>query len=135
MKSRLSLLPENIGVGPPRFPDHPAKGPDVIAKLASISQEHRIPVVLFRIAFDPVEPMPVEREIERRVRAAGMYYVDSRSAFEGMDPRDSWVHEFDPHPNARAHALFADVIEDFLRRNALLSQPSQSRPPGETGAR
>jgi hypothetical protein len=133
-KSRLQLLPEKIGLRPPRFPARRAKGPDAIEKLAAISRQHGIPIVLFRIAFDPVQPRPVEREIERRFRSAGMYYVDSRSAFQGTDPRDWWVHEFDPHPDARAHALFADVLEAFLRRDALLSHPSRSRPRDETGA-
>jgi len=133
-KSRLQLLPEKVGLRSPRFPPRRGKRPDVIEKLAAISRQYGIPIVLFRIEYDAVEPSPVEREIERRVRAEGMYYVDSRSAFEGTDPRDSWIHELDPHPDARAHVVFADVLEGSLRRDGLLSHPSQSRRRTGTGA-
>lgn len=120
VKSRLQLLPERIGLRRPGFPGRRPKGPDVIAKLAEISRRHGLPIVLFRIAYDPVAPTPVERAIERRVRAAGMYYVDSREAFRGTDPHDSWIHELDPHPDARAHAVFADVLAQFLGAEGLL---------------
>jgi len=120
VKSRLQLLPEKAWIRPPHFPRRPAKGPDVIEKLAEISRQQGVPIVLFRIAYDPIEPTPIERSIERRARAEGLYYVDSRPAFRGTDPRDSWIHELDPHPNARAHAVFADVLAGFLRSRDLL---------------
>jgi hypothetical protein len=49
-----------------------------------------------------------------------MYYIDTRDGFRGTTPSDFWIHRLDRHPNARAHAIFADVIEEFLVRNDLI---------------
>ena len=64
----------------------------------------------------------VEREVEQGVRGEGMFYVDTRSAFQGTNPRDFWIYELDPHPNREAHAIFADVIAEFLRAHHLLGR-------------
>jgi hypothetical protein len=119
-RSRLSLLPERRGLRPPRFPSRKSKGPDVIEGFARVSRDTGIPIVVFRIAYDPLPTMPVERAVERRVVAAGMYYFDSRQAFAGVDPRHLWIHELDPHPNETAHARYAEVLATFLAEQGLL---------------
>ncbi len=39
---------------------------------------------------------------------------------EPSTPREFWIYELDPHPDARAHAIFADVIARFLREKGLI---------------
>ena len=46
--------------------------------------------------------------------------IVTREAFAGTRPRDFWIYELDPHPNWRAHEIFAKVIGDFLRTSELL---------------
>jgi len=128
VKSRLRIERPPFGLEPPRFPRYKAKGQDVISKLGEISRETGIPIVVVRLEFDPKEPSPVERTLEQRVLAKGMFYVDTRSAFRDMNPSDFWIYELDPHPNRHAHAIFADVIEDFLHSHDLLSRRTESEP-------
>lgn len=97
-----------------------APGPTVVAEFAEVGRETGIPIVMVRLEFSPAPPTAVEKKLERRVRRQGMHYVDTRSWFEGRNPRDFWIFEFDPHPNARAHAVFAGALHDFLRRHNLL---------------
>jgi hypothetical protein len=102
----------------PEGPD--PSGPPVVEEFGEISRESGIPIVMVRLEFDPRAPTAMEQALERRVRQQGMYYVDTRSRFEGTNPRDFWIFEFDPHPNAQAHAVFAGALHDFLRRHDLL---------------
>lgn len=120
---RLAMERTGLGRKPgkvPRIPRKSASVPDVIDKFAEFSRETTIPIVFFRITVDPVDPWPIELAIERRVWDAGMYYVDSRERFEGVNPRDFWIHKLDPHPDARANELFAQVLTEFLQSRGLL---------------
>jgi hypothetical protein len=112
-------LPERQGIEPPatgRAPD------DVVAKFARTGRETEIPVAFVRLEFDPLASDAVENRLAARIVAEGMHYLDTRGAFRGMTPRALWVHRFDPHPDARGHAIFASVIEDFLEENRLLGR-------------
>lgn len=122
LETRLDLKPLPLSTGAPQFPRAAAQGPDVIEKLGEISRETGIPIAVVRIEFDPRRPTPVERTVQRRVEAAELFYVDTRHAFLGEDPRDFWLYELDPHPNREAHAIFADVLGDFLRTHDLLGR-------------
>ena len=67
-----------------------------------------------------------------RVLDEGMHYVDTRAAFRGTTPGDFWAHGLDPHPNGAAHAIFADVLGEYLEDSGLLSQrsdPDLEHPP------
>jgi len=123
------LLESRLKLGPPTFRDAPQvvpsgvpEGQDVIAKLGEISRETGIPFVVVRVEYDASDPSALEREVERRVRGEGMFYVDTRAAFQGTNPRDFWIYELDPHPNREAHAIFADVVAEFLRTHRLLGR-------------
>jgi hypothetical protein len=97
-------------------------GRDVLSKLGEVARATGVPFVVLRLELDSRQPPPFEREVERRVRAEGLHYVDTRAAFRGTRPTDYWIYELDPHPNAGAHAVFADVLEDYLRANRLLGR-------------
>jgi hypothetical protein len=50
-------------------------------------------------------------------RACGVQVLDLREAYRGIDGDDLVVSRFDAHPNARAHAIAADVIQrEFFDR-------------------
>lgn len=126
LRARLDRS-ERPFAGRPRAPADPAPPEDdAIARLGALQRETGIPIMVVRLEFDPRPPTPVEEALERRVRSQGMLYLDTRSAFEGLDPRGFWIDALDPHPNARAHAIFADVIADRLLREGWL-------PPAASG--
>jgi hypothetical protein len=60
---------------------------------------------------------------EERTRALGIHYLDTRPAFEGRRASDFWIYELDPHPNATAHAGFAEVVVDYLVASGHLPPP------------
>ena len=120
IEARLMLKPLPFDTRSPQYPRDIAKQANVITKLGEISRETGIPVVVVRLEIDPEGPSSAERAIERRVEAEGLFYVDTRHAFRAKKPRDFWIYELDPHPNCEAHAIFADVLEDFLRTHDLL---------------
>ena len=125
VRSRLKRE-SSVSSGPPPFPN-PLAGPrDVVSRLARLSRELGIPVVVVRIELDSREATRAERLLEEKVRAEGMFYVDTRSAFQGLNVRDMWIYELDPHPNAAAHAIIADVIADSLRSHELVQGTGQT---------
>lgn len=95
---------------------------NVVAKLGEISRETGIPVVVARIEYDTRPPGPAEIKVERQVKEEGMRYVDTRQAFSNEEPGQFWAGRGDRHPNPRAHAIFADVIEAYLKAEGLLGQ-------------
>jgi hypothetical protein len=122
----VKLIQSRLGLGRPGFTARPLAFPppvpeaqQVVAKLGEISRERGLPIVVVRLEYDPRSPTALERTLEARVREEGMLYLDTRTAFRGRPPQEFWIHELDPHPNPRAHALFADVIEKFLRSRSL----------------
>jgi hypothetical protein len=97
----------------------------VLERLAGIRERTGTPIVIVRLEIDASEKLPIDLEVERRSRALGLFYLDTRDAFAGTRPSDFWIFELDPHPNARAHEIFARVIASFLRSSNLL--PPQTR--------
>jgi hypothetical protein len=110
---------------PQRPMEPPPTGPkpnDIVKKFGDISRKTGIPIVIVRLEYDPDAIHPGEDRLAARVVDEGMYYVNTRDAFRGTTPRDFWVHSLDSHPNARAHAIFADVLGEFLSRQDLLGR-------------
>jgi hypothetical protein len=95
----------------------------VIERLARIGREKQIPIALVLLEFEDRERLPIDGEVEAEARAQGISYLDTRDAFRGTRASDFWIYELDPHPNAKAHEVFAEVIATFLRSNGLLPMP------------
>ena len=102
-------------------------GLSVIQKLGELSRETGIPVVVVRFEHDASGPSALDFGVAADVRRNGLHFLDTREAFEGSAPRDFWIYELDVHPNARAHAIFANVLETFLRENGLAGPDAGSR--------
>jgi len=94
----------------------------IIRRLAELSETTGIPIAVVRLEFDASKRLAIDHEVEERVRALGMYYLDTRDAFRGTRASDFWIYELDPHPNRKAHEIFARVIATFLRSSGLLSR-------------
>jgi hypothetical protein len=93
-----------------------------LQRLAQVSERTGIPIVVVRLELDASEELPIDLEVKQQTRALGMYYLDTRDAFRGTRPSDFWISELDPHPNWRAHEIFARVVATFLDSNGLLPQ-------------
>ncbi len=122
LQSRLGERQTTFSAAPPQYPKKLALETDVIAGFANVSRRHGVPIVLLRLELDPRTPAPVEQAVEERAEREGLFYVDTRRAFAAARPSDFWIYELDPHPNAAAHAIFADVVEAFLRDRDLLGR-------------
>jgi hypothetical protein len=107
----------------PRGPLPPPPRGSVIERLAQIGRERRIPIALVLLEFEDRPRLPVDAEVAAAAQTAGIPYLDTRDAFRGTRARDYWIYELDPHPNAKAHAVFAQVVATFLRSNGLLPKP------------
>lgn len=95
-------------------------GANVLEQLGALGRERHLPIAVVQLGFEAGEPSAADAEIERQCRAQDLYYVDTRPAFRGTRPRDFWIYELDPHPNAAAHEIFARVLAGFLRSNHLV---------------
>lgn len=49
-------------------------------------------------------------------------YRDLSSAFKGYTPEQFWIFRNDHHPNAAAHAMFADELLEFLQGDGFLQR-------------
>ena len=98
-------------------------GLSAIERLAEMSAESGIPLVIVRLEFmQPVESA-TDRRLRQEAERLGLLYVDTRSAFRDIDPHSLWIYELDPHPDARAHALFAQILGAYLRDQGLVGAP------------
>jgi hypothetical protein len=122
------------GPEPAAAPPAPA-GPSVfdpVKRLADLGRRADAPVLVIRLDYVASPPDARDRRLEQRVRAAGMLYLDTRPAFSGTRPADFHIYELDFHPNAAAHAVFARVIGDTLRREGLIAPGTRTAPAAES---
>jgi hypothetical protein len=98
----------------------PGDPPSVIEKLAEIGRATGVPIVVVRLEIDASLPSALDYAVAADVRAHGLHFLDTREAFGGTSPDQFWIYELDPHPNAEAHRVFANVIERYLTENGLI---------------
>jgi hypothetical protein len=123
----LRLVRQRLGLEEVEIPQRVAKPArskqSIIQALGRISRRRGIPIVLVRLEFDAQRETTGEQSVIEAILRAGLYFLDTRSRFEGGRAQDLWIHPLDPHPNAEAHAVFAEAVTDFLRENSLLAEP------------
>lgn len=61
-----------------------------------------------------------EAKVHALAEANNFAYIDLLPAVANLEPSTLWVASDDPHPNARADAIYASAIFRFLRSNGLL---------------
>jgi hypothetical protein len=94
----------------------------VLETLGQISSATGIPIVIVRLEYvDRRATMP-DRKLRKRASRYGLYHVDTRAGFRGTDRGAFQIYRLDRHPNAAAHAIFAEQVGDFLASNHLLGQ-------------
>ena len=104
----------------------PPPAGSAIERLAAIGRKQGIPIVLVLLEFEDRARLPIDGRVAEEARARGILYLDTRDAFRGTRASDFSIYELDPHPNAKAHEVFAEVVATFLRSNGLL--PLRERP-------
>jgi hypothetical protein len=114
--------PPDVAVAAPENPQQ--RVIPVIVRLGQFAERTGIPVVAVRLAFEETVESETDRRLKRTALRHGLGWVDTRSAFRGRDTRALWIYPLDPHPNADGHALFAEVIGDYLEAAGLVSPGS-----------
>ncbi len=92
-----------------------------IRGLARECRERGVPLVVVLFPelhrLDPDEPFQeVYGTVQAWWESEGVPVVNLWPRLRGQDPRQFWVHPIDVHPNARAHAVAAAGLEEFVRR-------------------
>jgi lysophospholipase L1-like esterase len=59
----------------------------------------------------------IARVAERLMAAGGLDVVPTEGYYRALDGRDLTVNRFDGHPNEEAHAIYAAMLADHLRRS------------------
>jgi hypothetical protein len=106
-------------------PAYRAEG-SVIERLARVRDDSGVPVALVRLEFEDGPATALDLAVKEAARRQGIPYLDTRAAFGGTRPSEFWIHPLDPHPNWRAHEVFAGAVDIFLRSNHL--SPGASPP-------
>lgn len=119
-----SWRPPTRTPGGPGAPAYPAEG-SVIQRMARVRERTGIPIALVRLEFEDTERLPVDLQVEEEARGHRIAYLDTREAFRGTRASDFWIYELDPHPSWKAHEVFAQGIDTFLRSNGLLLDSTQ----------
>lgn len=80
----------------------------------------RVALVIFPLldGFESAYPfVAIHEKVRALAVVAGIPVLDLSESFMGLDPSTLWVHPVDHHPNSRAHALAAEAIVGWLRRD------------------
>jgi lysophospholipase L1-like esterase len=89
-----------------------------IRRLAAYCREHDIRLVLTNIPeLHELDPYPFEfvnAKVRDLAMESGIEYLDLLPALRSEAASSLWVTAPDPHPNAKAHALMARALADYL---------------------
>jgi len=92
-----------------------------IARLALYCREHNIRLIITDIPeLRELKDYPfvaVDEALRKIAADNGVELLNLRPAVEKEDPKALWVTVPDPHPNARAQALMARSLADYLLQN------------------
>jgi len=91
---------------------------DIFESMGEFSSTAEVPVVIAYLATYPVQVEPIKSLAEEQ----GLYFVDTSSALGGLPLREVTINKLDPHPNPRAHKIFAEQIHNYLVAQGLLPQ-------------
>lgn len=87
-------------------------------KIGKLSRATQIPVVIAYLGMIPTDASA----IEALARTHELYFVNVTLAFHGKKFQDYRLWSIDSHPNPKAHAVFANQIEAFLRQQRLIEK-------------
>lgn len=95
-----------------------------IKKLAVYCKDNNVRLLIINYPeLHILKPYPFPQVTARLSALAGelgVPYLNLLSAVEDQNPADLWVTKPDPHPNGRAHGLFAEAIRQWADRDELL---------------
>ena len=94
----------------------------ILARFRSFAAERHTPLCFVLLQHDgrlAEETAQLRAEVEQ----GDACVIDTSPAFRDERFSDLAILKIDPHPNARAQAIFAHVVFDYLRAHHLLGQP------------
>lgn len=95
-----------------------------IGKLAAYCKGNNIRLLIVNYPeLHTLKPYPfpqVGARLSVLAAGLGLPYLDLLNSVQDQDPADLWVTKPDPHPNGRAHGLYAEAIRQWINRNELL---------------
>ena len=95
-----------------------------IGKMAVYCKENNIRLLIVNYPeLHVLRPYPfpqVRKRLSALAAELGVPYLDLLDSVQDQNPADLWVTRPDPHPNGRAHGLFAEAIRRWIDRNELL---------------
>ena len=94
---------------------------NVLQALGALQQDSGIPIVIIYLDFNWLGNLSDLGLIREAAEHQGLHWIDTRKAFADKNSAQLWINRLDPHPNAEAHRIFAQVLEDYLRINKLLN--------------
>ncbi len=101
-----------------------------LAALESIGQHCRdreVPLYVLLFPLPPSNyahyPLQAERAVLKAAAAKQGTVIDLLPLLAQWDPRDTWVHPTDYHPNEKIHALAAEQIAEAILRDGILQKP------------
>ena len=103
-------------------PDAPAwiKNQDALKRLAAFCRERNLPLLMVNFPelhqLDPYPFAKIADKVANLAREMKVPYLDLLDSVRHEKPNTLWVTPPDPHPNAKADALFAKAIDQFLER-------------------
>jgi hypothetical protein len=89
----------------------------MFGKIAELASPRNVPVVVVYLAMGPDDPSA--DRLRAIVEARGLHFVDTRPAFEHSRPGEYAIYPLDGHPNAKAHEIYARLIDDYLTRTGI----------------
>ncbi len=95
-----------------------------LAELREISEASGVPICVVELDHD-YSSHELAEEVGTRVLKSGLHFSNTVPAFEGTHFKDLSVDEIDPHPNAAAHRVFAEVLYADLQKQSLLGPASR----------
>ncbi len=98
----------------------------------------RVAVVLYPFLFELEQgyPLaPIHARVKKMAEEAGLPVLDLAPAFIGNKTSSLQVHPSDHHPNSRAHAIAAQAINEWLRKDLpeFLDPSAAGQAPAKTG--
>jgi len=76
----------------------------------------RLLVVTFPFLHAPLRFKPAHDRMDTFWKERGVPHLDLLTIFSNLPPTEITVNARDPHPNSHAHALAAEAIADFMKR-------------------
>jgi hypothetical protein len=89
---------------------------DMLSRIGAFSVEHGVPVLIVHLAVRPANYARLQKAADDN----GIYFLDVSYLFGDKKLMKHIIYPIEAHPNAKAHKMYADRINDYLTEMKLL---------------